>query len=486
MECKTDIVIVGAGISGISAATYLKKKCPNKKFIILEKRSSIGGTWDLFKYPGIRSDSDMFTLGFSFKPWKERKAIANGPAIMNYLKETVDERKIDSHISYNQSLIKAEWSSKESSWKLTIKNTATNGDEIIFCKFLFMCSGYFNYEKGYTPKFNGIENFDGEIVHPQDWSEKINYNDKKVVIIGSGATAVTLVPELAKKARTVTMLQRSPTYIVAYPDQDKIANALKVLLPSKVSYALTRFRNVLFQQILYTLCRKYPKRLKKFILDRLKTYLPDTEIKKNFTPEYNPWEQRMCLVPNGDLFESIKDKKAEVVTDLIVGFESKSILLQSGKKIPADLIVTATGLNLELFGGVQLFIDGSNIKASSTMTYKSMMFSGIPNFISTFGYINASWTLKADLTSQYACRLINLMERKGYNYCCPVVPKNVDEDMDWLASEFSSGYIHRSKHLFPKQGNKAPWKNYQNYIKDWFDIKFNKLQDSSMRFYSKN
>lgn len=485
MEAYIDVAIIGAGISGISAATHLKNKCPNKSFQVFEKRSAIGGTWDLFKYPGIRSDSDMFTLGFSFKPWKERKAIADGPSIMNYLKETVSENNLEECINYNQSLIKAEWSTSDAIWKITILNSSTNKEQIVNCKFLFMCSGYYSYDNGYTPEFNGIEKFDGSIIHPQKWSEDVDYENKKVVIIGSGATAVTLVPEVAKKASKVTMLQRSPTYIVAYPDEDMFSNILKAIFPSKISYAITRFRNVLLQQWIYTQCKKFPKYMKKFLLNRIREYLSDEEIEKNFTPSYNPWEQRMCLVPNGDFFMSIKENKASVVTDEINNFTSNSIRLKSGKELEADLIVTATGLNLKLLGGVELLVDGKKIEISSTMTYKSMMFSDVPNFISTFGYLNASWTLKADLTSQYACRLINLMDKKNYKYCSPRIPCNVIEDKNWLAADFSSGYIQRAKHLFPKQGNKAPWKNYQNYIKDWFDIKFNKLHDSSMKFYTK-
>lgn len=485
MEAYIDVAIIGAGISGISAATHLKNKCPNKSFQVFEKRSAIGGTWDLFKYPGIRSDSDMFTLGFSFKPWKERKAIADGPSIMNYLKETVSENNLEECINYNQSLIKAEWSTSDAIWKITILNSSTNKEQIVNCKFLFMCSGYYSYDNGYTPEFNGIEKFDGSIIHPQKWSEDVDYENKKVVIIGSGATAVTLVPEVAKKASKVTMLQRSPTYIVAYPDEDMFSNILKAIFPSKISYAITRFRNVLLQQWIYTQCKKFPKYMKKFLLNRIREYLSDEEIEKNFTPSYNPWEQRMCLVPNGDFFMSIKENKASVVTDEINNFTSNSIRLKSGKELEADLIVTATGLNLKLLGGVDLLVDGKKIEISSTMTYKSMMFSDVPNFISTFGYLNASWTLKADLTSQYACRLINLMDKKNYKYCSPRIPCNVIEDKNWLAADFSSGYIQRAKHLFPKQGNKAPWKNYQNYIKDWFDIKFNKLHDSSMKFYTK-
>ena len=290
METYIDVAVIGAGISGISAASHLKKKCPNKSFKIFEKRSAIGGTWDLFKYPGIRSDSDMFTLGFSFKPWKERKAIADGPSIMNYLKETVSEHELEENINYNQSLIKAEWSTEKAIWKITLFNSIANKEEIISCKFLFMCSGYYSYDKGYTPEFKGIENFNGSIVHPQKWSEEVDYDNKKVVIIGSGATAVTLVPEIAKKASKVTMLQRSPTYIVAYPDEDMFSNILKAILPSKLSYALTRFRNVLVQQWIYTQCRKFPKYMKKFLLNRIREYLSDDEIKKNFTPSYNPWE----------------------------------------------------------------------------------------------------------------------------------------------------------------------------------------------------
>ena len=475
-----NVIVIGAGISGIGAGYYLKKNCPNKSFCIIEGRENIGGTWDLFKYPGIRSDSDMFTLGYAFKPWKEQKTIANGPSILSYLEETVEENNLREKIKFNHKVLSANWNSAERNWEV---RAAHHEQEILFtANFLFMGTGYYNYDEGYTPEFDDLDKYEGKLIHPQKWPEDFDYTDKKMVVIGSGATAATIVPELSKKAKHVTMLQRSPTYYFPSPDEDRFANFLKKVLPQKMSYTLVRLRNVFFQQLLYRICRSYPKYVKRKLIDGVKELLPNHDISKHFTPRYYPWEQRMCLIPNGDLFESIRENRASVVTDHIDKFTSKGIKLKSGQNIEADVVVTATGLNLQSFGGVQVHIDGMLVEPSKTMTYKSMMFSGIPNFVNSFGYINASWTLKADLTCEYACRLINYLDQNNYSHCVPRVPVDVKAEKDWLATEFSSGYIHRAIHLFPQQGNRSPWINTQNYFKDFFGIKFGRLNDDSIHF----
>lgn len=479
-----DVLVIGAGISGIGAGRYLQKNCPNKKFAIIESRDSIGGTWDLFKYPGIRSDSDMFTLGYAFKPWSSDKAIADGPSIMNYLKETVKENDLEKKIIFNSKILTANWDSSSQIWNVLIKNNQDHSEISLSCNFLFMCTGYYNYEKGYTPDFKGLNEFQGKIVHPQHWPENLDYEGKNIVVIGSGATAATIVPELSKRANEVTMLQRSPTFFVSYPDIDLFANRLRKLLPLKLAYSIIRLRNVFFQQLLYRFCRKYPKLSKKILLKKVSKALSQEDVKKNFTPNYNPWEQRMCLIPNGDLFDSIKNNGVSVVTDEIDSFTSKGLITKSSKNIDADIVVTATGLNLQQFGGAQILVDNQIINPSDTMTYKSMMFTGIPNFANTFGYINASWTLKADLTCEYVCRLINYMEKNDLQSCVPKKPFDVEEQKDWLASEFSSGYIQRAVHLFPKTGNKSPWTNNQNYFKDFYEIKFGKVNDGSFIFNS--
>ena len=480
-----DVLVIGAGISGIGAGRYLQEHCPNKSFAIIENRKSIGGTWDLFRYPGIRSDSDMFTLGYAFKPWGSDKAIADGPSIMEYLNETVDQNRLSKKIKFNHKINSANWISDTEKWEVVLFNNLTNEEIKVSCNFLFMCTGYYNYEQGFRPIFKNIDHFKGDLIHPQHWPENLDYENKNVLVIGSGATAATIVPELSKKAKQVTMLQRSPTYFIAYPDKDVFANRLRKILPSKIAYSIIRLRNVFFQQWFYSLCRKFPNFTKRVLLRKVKELLPKANIKKDFTPHYNPWEQRMCLVPNGDLFESINENGVIVETDEIEEFISDGILLKSSKKLNADIIITATGLNLQQFGGAQIFVDGNIINPADTMTYKSMMFTNIPNFANTFGYINASWTLKADLTCEYVCRLINYMDKNGYKSCVPKKQNNVEEKKDWLATEFSSGYIHRSIHLFPKTGDRAPWTNNQNYFRDFYQIKYGKINDGSIYFNQK-
>ena len=479
MKNHFDVLVVGAGISGIGAGYHLQNKCPGKSYAILEGRETIGGTWDLFRYPGIRSDSDMYTLGFSFYPWKEKEAIANGPAILKYLHDTLEKFNIKEKIKFGHYVKSASWSSDNSIWELEVKSK--DQIQIMTCNFLFMCSGYYSYKEGYTPNFAGIDNFNGRIVHPQKWTEDINYKDKNVIVIGSGATAVTIVPEIAKQAKHVTMLQRSPTYVVSAPEKDPLARILQKILPIKAAYFLVRWKNILRQHWFFRLCKRNPKAVKNFILSQIRKELgPNYDIKKHFTPNYNPWDQRMCLVPNGDLFQSINNKKASVVTDEIDCFTSNGIKLKSGDELSADLVVTATGLNMELLSNINLTVDNSKINLTNTVTYKGMMFSGVPNLVSTFGYTNASWTLGADLTSEYVCRLLNLMEKKSVKKCCPEANENIVKDENWL--NLSSGYIERSRNIFPKQGKEKPWQNNQNFIKDVFQIRYGDLKDEDLKF----
>ena len=476
-----DVLIVGAGLSGIGAACHLKKKCPGRTFAILEGRSALGGTWDLFRYPGVRSDSDMYTLGFSFKPWEHAKAIADGPSILRYLQETARENSLEQAIRFDHQVKEASWSSTEARWTVNAERVDAKEQVKISCNFLFMCSGYYAYAQGFTPEFPGLENFAGDLVHPQKWTRDVNYAGKRVVVIGSGATAVTLLPELAKKAAHVTMLQRSPTYVVARPSEDAWHNKLRLWLPSKLAYALTRWKRVLLGMYVFRLCRTDPAKMKRLLLGGVRMALgPDYDVKTHFTPRYNPWEQRLCLVPDGDFFDAIKSGRASVVTDQIVSFNEKGLLLKSGQQLDADLIVTATGLNLQVLGGLQLTVDGQRQDMSKTMNYKGLMYSGIPNLASSFGYTNASWTLKCDLTCEYVCRLLNHLQKHGIAYA---VPRNSDASVTaqpWV--DFSSSYFARSMHLFPKQGSKAPWRLYQNYPKDILLLRFGKVDDGILQF----
>mgnify|MGYP001286812188 FL=1 len=481
MNKKIDVLVVGAGISGIGAGYHLQKKCPETSFLILEGRENIGGTWDLFKYPGVRSDSDMYTLGYNFKPWKEQEAIADAPSILKYLNETVEEFNLKSKIRFGKYVKKARWSSDSNQWTVDIEDKKTGKFSQILCSFIFMCSGYYSYKEGYTPHFEGKENFKGDIIHPQKWDTSFDYSNKKIVVIGSGATAVTIVPEMAKTAKHVTMLQRSPTYVVAAPEKDNLANKLRKYLPLKFTYWLIRWRNILRQQYYFRLCKKYPKGVKNAIIREVKKKLGnDFDVKTHFTPKYNPWDQRMCLVPDGDLFEQINQGKASVVTDHIKNFTENGLLLKSGKELKADVIITATGLNLEMLSTVEFFIDNKSVDISKTVTYKGMMYSGIPNLASTFGYTNASWTLGADLTSEYVCRVINHMKRNNYDVVCPKPNIGIEADPDYL--NLTSGYIKRSINIFPKQGKKAPWRNNQNYLIDIFQMKYGRIDDGEISF----
>jgi cation diffusion facilitator CzcD-associated flavoprotein CzcO len=476
-----NVVIVGAGLSGIGAGYHLQTDSPGKRYVILEAREASGGTWDLFRYPGVRSDSDMYTLGYAFRPWEEPKAIADGPSILSYVRKTARDHGIDKHIRYQHRVKRASWSTQDAAW--TVEAERGQDKELVryTCNFLFVCSGYYDYAEGYTPEFPGMERFRGRVAHPQKWTEDIDYKDKRVVVIGSGATAVTLVPEMAKTAKHVVMLQRSPTYVVSRPEQDRIANFLRRVLPSRVAYGITRWKNVLLGMVFYRLCRSRPNRVRNMILRQLEKELkPGFDIDTHFNPKYNPWDQRMCLVPNSDLFKSLNDGTASVVTDQIETLTENGIRLKSGKELEADVIVTATGLKLLALGGLQLNVDGRNVDMPKTMSYKGMMYSDVPNLASAFGYTNASWTLKCDLTCAYVCRLLNHLDKIGMRQATPRRSDPSVEELPWL--DFSSGYVQRSLHLFPKQGSKAPWRLYQNYALDIMALRYRTLEDDAMQF----
>jgi monooxygenase len=475
-----DVLIVGAGLSGIGAACHLQAECPSKTFLILEGRNVIGGTWDLFRFPGVRSDSDMFTLGYCFRPWRGAKAIADGPAILEYICETAREHGVDRFIRYGHQVKRAAWSSEEARW--TVEASGPGGKTARFTTpFLYICSGYYDYLEGYLPGWPGMDRYSGRIVHPQRWPEDLDYNGKRIVVIGSGATAVTLVPALAQFAEHVTMLQRSPTYIVARPSVDAIANWLRRRLPGRLAHGLIRWKNVLLGMYFYNRARREPDRTKKMILELAQKQLgADYDVGKHFAPRYNPWDQRLCLVPDADLFSAIRSGKVSMATDQIATFTQTGIRLASGDELEADIIVTATGLKLKLLGGIEVEVDGAPVNPARAMSYKGAMYSDIPNLASTFGYINASWTLKADLTAEYVCRLLKYMDAHGYD-CC--TPRQSDRSMvEEPAIKFTSGYIQRARDVLPKQGSKRPWKFHQNYALDLLQLRFAPIDDGRMEF----
>ncbi|QYE35282.1 NAD(P)/FAD-dependent oxidoreductase [Polymorphobacter sp. PAMC 29334] len=474
-----DVLIVGAGLSGIGAAYHLQTLCPGKTYAILEGRGAIGGTWDLFRYPGIRSDSDMYTLGYSFRPWREAKAIADGPSILSYVRDTAADHGIDHHIRFGHHVDSAAWSSADALWTVTATRDGVPVE--LTCNFLFMCSGYYDYAAGHTPDFAGSADFAGQIVHPQHWPADLDYAGKRVVVIGSGATAVTLVPAMARTAAHVTMLQRSPSYVVARPAVDGIADRLRRNLPAKLAYALVRWKNVLLGMMFFNQSRKNPAKVKGLILDGVRAQLgPDYDVAKHFTPAYNPWDQRLCLVPDADLFDAIKGGSASVVTDHIDHFTRDGIVLKSGAELPADVIVTATGLNLSLLGKMAVSVDGAPVDFAKSFNYKGMMYSDVPNLASAFGYTNASWTLKADLTSEYVCRLLKHMDRTGTRIATPRRDAGASGETPFL--DFSSGYVTRSMDKFPKQGTAVPWKVHQNYVRDLLALRYGKVADGTMEF----
>jgi len=476
-----DVLVVGAGISGICAGYHLQRSCPDRSYAILEARDDIGGTWDLFRYPGIRSDSDMYTLGYSFKPWTHPKAIADGASIMDYLRETAREHGIDRKIRFGHRVTRAAWSSAKARWTVEVERAPRKEIARYTCNFLFMCSGYYDYAKGYTPEFPGIERFRGRVVHPQQWPEDVDYAGKRVIVIGSGATAVTLVPAMATTAGHVTMLQRSPTYIVSRPGEDTLANGLRRILPPRVAYGITRWKNVLLTLWFYNFCRRNPERARAIIDQWLAKELgPEYDLRTHFHPRYNPWEQRVCLVPDGDLFAAMRQGRASIVTDQIETFTETGIRLRSGTELEADVVVTATGLNLLLLGGLEATVDGRRVEFAKTYNYKGMMFSDVPNLALAVGYTNASWTLKAELICRYVCRLLNHMAETGTRQCTPRRRDTGDSDTPFL--DLTSGYVQRSIHLFPKQGTKIPWKLHQNYARDLMMLERGSVEDGVMEF----
>ncbi|MBL9019309.1 MAG: NAD(P)/FAD-dependent oxidoreductase [Myxococcales bacterium] len=476
---ELDVVIVGAGISGIGAAYHLQTRCPGKTFAILEARERLGGTWDLFRYPGIRSDSDMYTLGFSFRPWRRPEAIAGGDAILEYLRETAETFGIDKTIRFRHRVERASWSSADARWTLDVRDAA-GALQTYTCSFLFACAGYYDYSAGYTPDLPGIAEYRGRVVHPQKWTEDIDFAGKRVVVIGSGATAMTLVPALAKQAAHVTMLQRSPTYVISMPSEDRVAEGLKRLLPPRAAHAATRWKNVLLSTAFYNYSKRFPAAARRMLIGNVKKAIgTSVDVDTHFTPRYQPWDQRLCLIPDGDLYEALTAGKASVVTDQIETFTATGIRLRSGEELAADLVVTATGLSLQLLGGIALEIDGERVDPAKRVLYKGVMLSGVPNLALAIGYTNASWTLKSELTGLYVCRLLQHMDRHRYSACAPRVDGEIDErpllDLD-------AGYIQRGRDRFPRQGTSRPWRLYQNYVLDRWLLRRSPVSDRALQF----
>ncbi|MCX2974996.1 NAD(P)/FAD-dependent oxidoreductase [Halieaceae bacterium IMCC8485] len=477
---KVDVLIIGAGLAGIGGACQLRRQCPNHSFMILESRETSGGTWDLFRYPGFRSDSDMYTYSYGFKPWKDKSTIAEGHKILSYIREAAAEYDVERHIRYQHKVIGANWSTREKRWLVTAERSDTGEHVTVSCMFMFNCCGYYDYEQGYTPEFTGSDEFTGQLFHAQHWPEDLDYRGKRVVVIGSGATAVTLVPAMAGETSSLVMLQRTPTYIANVPGEDPMGLKLRKWLPNSWIFRLIRWKKVMFQIYVYRLSRKKPKALKKFLLGQVKQALgPDYDVATHFTPPYNPWDQRLCAVPDGDMFEVIRKGRAEVVTDHVDSFNAEGIQLKSGRQLDADIVVLATGLNLKFAGGIVHSIDDKEIDITEHFIYRGMMFSDLPNLAFTVGYTNSSWTLKTDLTSNYVCRLLKKMERGNYATVTPSLNGDVEE-VPLL--DFDAGYVMRARDQMPKNGDRLPWKNYQNYIRDFMGLRIAGLNDTELEF----
>ena len=476
-----DVLIAGAGLSGIGVACHLTKKCPDKSFAILEARDAIGGTWDLFRYPGIRSDSDMFTLGYRFKPWTSDKGIADGGDIRQYIRDAATENKVDEKIRFKHKVKNADWNSREKLW--TVTSDVDGETRTYTAKYLVGCTGYYDYDEGFTPEFAGREDFKGQVIHPQFWPEDLDYTGKKVVVIGSGATAVTLIPSMSREVESITMLQRSPTYIVPVPSKDKLAIRLRKFLPESFAYSIIRSRNIMLTMAFYNYCKRFPQKARDFIFNFNKKILPKDFDMSHFTPKYNPWDERLCAVPGGDLYKAIHKGKADVVTDHIDKFVDNGILLKSGKTLEADIIITATGLKVVVLGKINVTMDGQPFDVTDKMSYRGVMFEGIPNAAMVFGYTNSSWTLKADLIADYFCRVVNYMDDKGYD---EVIPVNHDPGMAKKSFiDLTSGYISRVKDQLPKQGTKGAWKLHQNYFRDWLSLRASRITAKELQYGKK-
>ncbi len=473
-----DVIIIGAGISGIGAGCHLTMKSPERSFAILEGRETLGGTWDLFKYPGIRSDSDMYTFGYAFRPWTEGKDIASAESIIRYLKQTSEEYGVDKKIRYGHQVTKVNWSTPDKHWVVDITNET--GHFQMSCRFLLTCTGYYDYKNSYLPKFDGYEAYQGTIAVPQFWPEDLDYKDKTVLVIGSGATAITLVPSMAGETKHITMLQRSPSYIFTRPAKDKIANVLRKIFPSMMAYRLARAKNVLLNIYSFNKARTKPKKIREFLRNMAKQELGDSvDVDVHFNPSYDPWDQRVCLVPDSDLFNVLKDGSASIVTDHIDHFTKTGVKLKSGGALDADIVVPATGLNLQFLGGIKASVDGKPMDVKNMLNYRGMMFGGVPNLAAVFGYTNASWTLKADLTCGYVARLLIYMDKHGYVSATPTLPETINTEP---LVNLQSGYFLRSLDTLPKQGTETPWRNPENYLKDFKTIRWGKFNDGVMAF----
>ena len=476
-----DVIVVGAGLSGIAAGHYLQTLCPGLSYVILEGRQAIGGTWDLFRYPGVRSDSDMSTLGYSFRPWQSDASFAPGPAIREYVADTAREEGIDRHIRFGHRVAAADWDSAQARW--TVSGSAGDSGALhLTCRFLFFCSGYYDFEQGHQPEWPGRAAFTGRIVHPQHWPAGLDCANQQVVIIGSGATAVTLVPELAATAAHVTLLQRSPSYIVALPGRDRIGAALRRVLPHGLAYRLVRWKNILLAAAFFQYSRHWPKRARALLLKAARRLLgPAFDVDRHLSPSYDPWDQRLCIAPDADIFTALRAGKASIVTDSVEHFTPTGIRLASGAELPADIVVSATGLNLKLMGGAQIRVDGEPVDGPQLLVYRGVMYSGVPNLAVATGYTNASWTLKCELAARYVCRLLNHMQARGLDTCVPVADANALAGTQPMLN-LSSGYVQRAAGLLPRQGARPPWRMYQNYLRDLLSLRFSPLADGVLRF----
>ena len=476
-----DVLVIGAGLAGIGSACQLRRNMPELSLAILEARAVSGGTWDLFRYPGIRSDSDMYTYSYGFKPWTDKSAIADGDKILNYIREAADEYDLNQHIRYNHKVVSAHWCSQDKLWTATVVRSDGEEQLAIRCRFILSCTGYYDYEQGYTPEFDGIDDFQGEIVHPQFWPEQLDYKDKRVVVIGSGATAVTLIPSMANDTASLVMLQRSPTYIANVPAEDPWLKPLSKFMPNSWVFRSIRWKKVLLQQYIYRLSRKKPRGLRRYLLNQVREELgPDYDVDTHFTPSYNPWDQRLCAVPDGDMFAAIREGKAEVVTDHIDHFNSSGIALKSGNQLDADIVVIATGLKLKFGGDIAYRIDGEEIDPTERFVYRGMMLEGVPNLAMSVGYTNSSWTLKTDLTAKYVCGLLKKMKRGGYSY---VIPTLSGEMKEVPLLDFDAGYVLRARDIMPKNGDRKPWKNNDSYTKDYASLEFKRNKYSELEFH---